>query len=510
MRTRPYLTGVLVTSLLGILGSLMFVSRAPSTSAISVSTEAIFASFESDIADMVYEWDAHDPRSNAERLRALFEFMTENYKGSFWIPKSLLDGNVITRAVAGSQKSIARDRVGLVLWPENGTTEVYGVSPNTGTGQPLGFTSNCVMCHLAEIDGRVYLGAGNKLFDEKLLVDSLTQLTGWVGRAALSLGSGEHEMAVRVNSVLKHRRHEKTDPLARGRSTAYAGAQVEFYIRSHGGMLPSGDEVGRGDTKFPPLWHFAAKAPFEQWYVDGSFHGEIPLLASCMELFKDRSYEELEQSVIPAIKHGFVNVVSHLRPPKYSYDVDETLAAEGKGLFYSEKVGCSRCHGVYDGKGGVEWTGMHVDVGTDRGRIEVVSQGFIDLLSGTPISKDGKLVKSDGYAATPLTGVWANYPYLHNGSVPTLYHLLGPASERPTIFAVTAATRFDRDRVGQKLYPDGEAAEASEAELMRTFGNNRDWFNTSRPGSGNGGHDVWPKIETNENRMALIEYLKTL
>ena len=41
--------------------------------------------------------------------------------------------------------------------------------------------------------------------------------------------------------------------------------------------------------------------------------------------------------------------------------------------------------------------------------------------------------RSHAYAATPLTGVWANYPYLHNGSVPTLYHLLGPVSERPKI-----------------------------------------------------------------------------
>ena len=46
--------------------------------------------------------------------------------------------------------------------------------------------------------------------------------------------------------------------------------------------------------------------------------------------------------------------------------------------------------------------------------------------------------------------------------------------------------------------------------LLRRHGNNRDWFNSARPGCGNAGHDVWPRIRTDENRRAIIEYLKTL
>ena len=490
--------------------SLIFLSFEQLPSGMLTTWDDLFMRFESDIANMEYEWDPSDSRSEDERLRALFDFMTENFSSSFWIPKSLLDGNVVTRVVAGSQKSIAQDKVGLVMWPENSMTEVYGVSPNIGTGKPLGFTSNCVMCHLAEIDGQVYFGAGNKLFDEKVLVESLVQLTGYIGRTTLTTGSSDKKLAKRVNNVITRRRHEKTDPLTRGRSTAYVGAYLEFYIRSHGGELPSVEELGRGDAKIPPLWHFAAKAPFDRWYVDGSFHGEIPMLASCMELFKDRSYEELDQVVIPAIKRGFMEVVRFIKPPKYPYEIDKSLASKGKELFYSTEVGCYRCHGIYDGNGNVQWTGKHVDVGTDRGRIEVVSEGFIEALKGTPISKDGKLVKSEGYAATPLTGVWINYGYLHNGSVPTLYHLLGPESERPNIFNVMAARKFDPKRVGQKLYLNNKEGDLSEAELLRKYGSNRDWFNSNRPGYGNMGHDVWSLIKTDANRMALIEYLKTL
>jgi len=106
--------------------------------------------------------------------------------------------------------------------------------------------------------------------------------------------------------------------------------------------------------------------------------------------------------------------------------------------------------------------------------------------------------------------VWANYPYLHNGSVPTLYHLLGPVAGRPKIFEVTAARHFDRDRVGQVLFDDQSRVTLADEVLLRRFGADRNWFNTARPGSGNYGHDFWSRIQTDENRRALIEYLKTL
>jgi hypothetical protein len=106
--------------------------------------------------------------------------------------------------------------------------------------------------------------------------------------------------------------------------------------------------------------------------------------------------------------------------------------------------------------------------------------------------------------------VWANFPYLHNGSVPTLHHLLGPVWERPRIFDVRGARRFDRERVGQELYADPSDAKSPAAVLWRRYRDDRDWFSVDRPGSGNQGHDLWPKIGGDANRRALIEYLKTL
>jgi hypothetical protein len=73
-----------------------------------------------------------------------------------------------------------------------------------------------------------------------------------------------------------------------------------------------------------------------------------------------------------------------------------------------------------------------------------------------------------------------------------------------------AARTLDRERVGQPLVRDPAHRRLSEAELMHRYGNDRNWFNTERPGSSNAGHDFWYYIRTDDNRRALIEYLKTL
>src|SRR5690625_3270750 len=60
------------------------------------------------------------------------------------------------------------------------------------------------------------------------------------------------------------------------------------------------------------------------------------------------------------------------------------------------------------------------------------------------------------YKARPLNGIWATAPYLHNGSVPTLYDLLLPAKRpddpedgeyRPDEFMV-GSREFDPIKVG--------------------------------------------------------------
>jgi mono/diheme cytochrome c family protein len=105
-----------------------------------------------------------------------------------------------------------------------------------------------------------------------------------------------------------------------------------------------------------------------------------------------------------------------------------------------------------------------------------------------------------GYKARPLNGIWATAPYLHNGSVPTLYDLLLPPDDRPKSFYV-GAREFDPDNVG---FVTKRGAENSF--LFRT----RDACGQTIPGNSNQGHDYGTYDLEEADRQDLLAYLKTL
>lgn len=116
------------------------------------------------------------------------------------------------------------------------------------------------------------------------------------------------------------------------------------------------------------------------------------------------------------------------------------------------------------------------------------------------------------YKGRSLNGIWATAPYLHNGSVPTLYDLLLPQKRagdpddgayRPDSFMV-GAREFDPVKVGFK-------SQGYDGKL----------FKADRRGDFNSGHEYaagrTPQLDgslppplTEEQRWELIEYLKTL
>lgn len=110
------------------------------------------------------------------------------------------------------------------------------------------------------------------------------------------------------------------------------------------------------------------------------------------------------------------------------------------------------------------------------------------------------------YKARPLGGVWATAPYLHNGSVPTLYEMLLPADQRRKKFFV-GRREFDKKCIGIVSEPLSE---------------NGFWLDTSIKGNWNIGHEfrkgytgkpangvIGPELADSE-RWAIIEYLKIL
>ena len=218
--------------------------------------------------------------------------------------------------------------------------------------------------------------------------------------------------AADANRILNSHHHDKIDSLTRARSTAFAASHVEMYMRPHDGAMPAverrrprrredaaalahgGQDAGRALVHRRQL---PRPVPADG-LVDGARKGSVVRRAGAA-------------SSCPTIKDGVrVGRSSISGRRAIRTQIDRALAARGRELFYSEEIGCSRCHGVYDGSGNVDWPGVHADVGTDRARLDVVSDEFIDAFDSSPLAAEGALRKSEGYAATPLTGVWANFP----------------------------------------------------------------------------------------------------
>lgn len=112
------------------------------------------------------------------------------------------------------------------------------------------------------------------------------------------------------------------------------------------------------------------------------------------------------------------------------------------------------------------------------------------------------------YKARPLGGVWSTPPYLHNGSVRTLYQLLSPQHERDEKF-LTGRASFDPIQVGLNS-ADGngiwlDTRVTGNANTGHEF---RDGYTDWQPGSPPQYGVIGPAY-TEKQRYEIIEYLKT-
>jgi hypothetical protein len=131
--------------------------------------------------------------------------------------------------------------------------------------------------------------------------------------------------------------------------------------------------------------------------------------------------------------------------------------------------------------------------------------------------KDGKRkVCSRGYIARPLAGIWATAPFLHNGSVPNLYQLLSPMSERSKDCFYVRHGDFDPQNVGYTPKKCEGPAPAKGSEERAYYDDNGFKFFTSLDGNHNTGHEfsdsgkgAFKGSFNKKQRLAIIEYLKT-
>ncbi|WP_041926831.1 c-type cytochrome [Methylocystis sp. SC2] len=288
-----------------------------------------------------------------------------------------------------------------------------------------------------------------------------------------------------------------------------------------------------GITDFMAVWEQEKR--LARWSTDhtqlvdggGQWNGNIPI-----PIFRNLAAEltlGLGADTDIRIAAFSEDLLRDLPAPVYPFPVDLALAKKGAALF---EENCAACHRPHNGK--------VYDLGTDLGRARVVSDtiarnardSFTKIcpparvvemppagdriapcakFEGVSLENRADVAMADpkaheGYNALPLGGVWAQAPYLHNGSVPTLYHLLVPR-ERPAVF-VKSRLDYDKKLVGfawepaQTLSREGYRFDATSFPALSNKGHDKDVVEDGKTLKLDWSDDV-------AGAMALVEYLKT-
>jgi len=363
-----------------------------------------------------------------------------------------------------------------------------------GTGPALGYVDdgdggwvmNCLRCHAGKVAGRVVLGLPNTHVDLQTLTEEVRATKYRLKKplAHLDLGSLKIPLNTTVGTT---------------NSVIFGIALGALRDRNMHFTLPEKrPEFIHHDMDAPPWWHVRKK---RMLYCDGFAPKNHRVLMQFILLPQNGRKRLLDW------EDDFRDILAWmetLKPPKYPWAINRDLAAWGKRLFGNN---CSRCHGTYGGNERYpEKTVPLSVVKTDPVRLKALSREHRVWMKRSWMSRYGKdpvKLNPGGYVAPPLDGIWATAPYFHNGSVPTLWHVLNP-DDRPTVWKRTTADGYDRQRLGLDIEVfEGVPDEVTEPAARRRF------FDTRQPGKGASGHR-FPEVLTQPQKRAVLEYLKTL
>jgi mono/diheme cytochrome c family protein len=188
------------------------------------------------------------------------------------------------------------------------------------------------------------------------------------------------------------------------------------------------------------------------------------------------------------------------RPQTFPGPIDATKAERGSRLYAGQ---CASCHGQYSA--GTTQPRLQsfpnrlvaqADIGSDPARWQAITDDMVKVLNRTNVARKINADNARGYVAPILNGLWASAPYMHNGSVPTLWHFMRP-EQRPATFQV-GGHAVDFQRVGI-AYPEGYTPWSTPVP-----------FDTSGPGRGNRGHEKEFVGMPETDKDDLLEYLKLL
>lgn len=369
--------------------------------------------------------------------------------------------------------------------------------PNDNSGYPLDYTpdghgslvTNCFTCHGGKVAGKTSPGGGNTHID-------LTTLATDIARLRVMDAGGDPSKVGDQQAPFK-------TPLNfhRGTTNAVIFASVFAGLRDPArGKLytQQPDLLKHHDMNAPAWWNVSLK---KKLYAD-AFAPITPRQLMPFAMSPTFTYDKFK-----SFEPNFVHIkayIESLQPPKYPFEIDRKLAAQGEQYFVES---CAKCHGTYgaDGKFPNKSIAMN-EIKTDRRRFESISREDKETANKSWLQYDGKIpvdLESQGYLAQPLRGIWATAPYLHNGSIPTLYHLFNP-SKRPTVWK-RDENGYDQKRVGVMLTEEREKVPDGLNSRQQ-----REYYDGNRPGASIAGHLFPDELLNTEEKVAVIEYLKTL
>lgn len=413
-----------------------------------------------------------------------------------------------------------------------------GVSKRTVLGIDLiGF--NCSVCHLTTLrrsaDAKqeiVLAGTGNTMdmeqlflymfgaigserFTAKAVMDAVDKA---VSAAAAQAPAGQsvslswyERLVYRVviwvaPKVLSARKKAYFDFITPGpnRLNAFGPGRVDtwaVYKRLYG--APPERTPVQGIVDHPPIWNGRARPPGMQMHWDGNtaVFEERNIVSSLALIGKNIEYMDLPRLTrIANFSGGYL-------PPRYE-DLAPTVAGKsaidfekadsGAALFKMHCAGCHAPDGIRLGR--VE---QIATLGTDPERLHDFSAALVSGINSleTDVWKLRQFKRQNGYVNNLLDGVWLRGPYLHNGSVPTVWELL----KKPAL----RAKRYCRGSDVVDWENLGYVVKIIEDSVKDPVCGEQFLYDTQAVGNSNAGHDFGTSLGDGDKR-ALVEFMKKL
>jgi len=362
---------------------------------------------------------------------------------------------------------------------------------------------NCAACHAGQIEveglaPQLVLGMPNSRFDGQaynnfiiscVLSDRFTAANVFASVTKVGLDMPFYDRWVYRLVVFEQIRKRARDAKAafawmesrppQGPGRADTANLFRMVLDQH----PEGDDIA-GPVDFPSLWNQGLRVSGgggQHW--DGN-----------NDSFRERSYTSAlasgatEQSIDIAAIDRVAEWITDLPPPAFPVAIDAAKAELGRAIWIREQ--CHDCHDFGAAKAGQ--VVPLAAIATDPGRFMAFTPATAEAFKRVGVGKPWHIThyrKTNGYLSVWTDGIWSRGPYLHNGSVPTLYDLLLPVEQRPREF-LRGCSVLDPVKVGWSC-TTGFA------------------YRTDQLGNSNAGHTYGTQL-SDEERWQLVEYMKTL